>query len=177
MSPMRNTVQSGWRKWMPRSVKCLGYRGKVLVTFGLVWILVGAGINDELVIPGVPHLLIPGMYRTMLWVITGVLAIIAAFRPTGFSDAFGWAALYMMPALRTVSYSIAWTDALIPWGGGGYDNGWKFAAIYFVMAAAVWFCSGWPEPPPLERHKRWQGGRTSLLSKRWWQIWRSNRKE
>ena len=143
----RHTYRSGWRKWTPRYPRQLGYRGSVLLTFGAVWILLGMSISEDRIVEGVPHLLIPGEIRTILWVTTGVLAILAAWRPPGFNDAFGWAALYLMPAVRTISYAIAWSDSWLPTGGEGYAAGWKFALIYFVMVAAVWICSGWAEPP------------------------------
>jgi hypothetical protein len=127
--------------------KILGYRGSVLLVMGLIWLMLGAGkflsppSPNEALLPThyVPHQILAG-----LWCVTGVAATVCAFRTRAEGDAFGWIALYVMPALLTVSYSIAWIQAIFDLGGMAL--GWLGAAVYFALAVIVLICAGWPEP-------------------------------
>ena len=155
--PLRNVKRSGWTKWLPRTVKQVGRRGTVLLTLGVLWLLLGCSVFLSMDIPtaapaGVFHLLIPADVRGLLWMLTGVIAMCAAFRPPGFIDAFGWTALYAMPALRMVSYLSGWLDWIVPFGTPGYERGWVPAITWAVIVVLVARCAGWPEParvPPL----------------------------
>ena len=149
--PLRNVKRSGWAKWLPRSTKQVGRRGFVLLTLGFLWVLMGVSVAQSIDAPyppppGVFHLLLPETIRGPLWMLTGVIAACAAFRPPGFSDAFGWAALYAMPALRMVSYLSGWLDWIIPFGTPGYERGWVPAVTWAVIVVLIATCAGWPEP-------------------------------
>lgn len=149
--PLRNVKRSGWAKWLPRSVKQVGRRGTVLLMLGVVWLLLGYSVFLSMDIPtGAPeggfHLSIPADVRGLLWTLTGVTAMCAAFRPPGFSDAFGWTALYVMPAVRTVSYLSGWLDWIVPFGTPGHERGWVPAITWAVIVVLIATCAGWPEP-------------------------------
>ena len=160
--PLRNVKRSGWTKWLPRNTKQVGRRGFVLLTLGFLWVLLGCSVFLEMDIPtaapeGVFHLMVPADIRGLLWMLTGVIAMCGAFRPPGFSDAFGWTALYAMPALRMVSYLSGWLDWLVPFGTPGYERGWVPAITWSVIVVLVATCAGWPEPtrvlPPTDEQE------------------------
>lgn len=160
--PLRNVKRSGWRKWLPRTAKQVGRRGTVLLILGFLWLLLGYSVLLDMDIPtadpaGVFHLMIPAEIRGFLWMLTGGIAMCGAFRPPGFSDAFGWAALYAMPALRMVSYLSGWLDWVVPFGTTGYERGWVPAITWGVIVALIATCAGWPEParvlPPTDARK------------------------
>jgi len=126
-----------------------GKRGEVLLLLGLAWILIGVG---TVVVPPPPgnllHLLIPAPIRAGLWCGTGLVAVFYAWIPKTRSDGWGFLALYLMPAVRAVSYFIAWVDFSVD-GVGGYRYGWLAALFYTVFVGIVVVCAGWREPPPL----------------------------
>lgn len=124
---------------------------------GVAWVLIGVGALDwnmtGAASPHGPllHDMLPLGFRSTLWVTGGVVAAVYAWRPPGFDDAAAWALLYVPPAIRLVSYSVAWIDSALPFGGAGWSQGWAPAAIYMAMVGVVYTCADWPEPPrPLE---------------------------
>lgn len=150
--PMRNIKRQGWRKWLPRRGDQLGRRGATLLLMGTLWLLVGVSVTHGLDAPydepppGVFHLLIPETVRGLIWTVTGMLAVVYAFRPPGFSDAFAWTALYLMPTMRTVSFGVGWLDSMIPWGTEGYSRGWVPMVTWGIVVALIVVCAGWREP-------------------------------
>ena len=120
----------------------------MLLVFGVLWAITGVGALDHSSDGGpiFVHEYLPGWLRGTAWIACGVLAVGYAFRPPGHSDRVGFAALYIMPAIRVLSYTLAWIDYLVPVGGPGYELGWRAATIYAAMLAAVVITSGWPEP-------------------------------
>ena len=155
----RSTPQVGWRRYLPRPPALVGKRGQIMSAFGVGWVLIGLAVNDDWA-AGIfaPHLLIPPAVRAFLWIFTGVLAIVSAWRPVGYTDAFAWAGLYVMPAVRCISYFISWVDYMLPWGSIGYVNGWLFSGVYATIVSLVWICSGWPDvvltpDPPASRRE------------------------
>lgn len=150
--PDRDVRKPGWHAYQPRKPRQIGRRGAVLLILGLIWIILGlgvldsGGISDELL-----HERLSPTLRGAAWIVTGLVAIGYAFRPTGLGDQVGFAALYLMPAVRVASYTTAWVDSLIPVGGPGYESGWRFAAIHAAIVTAVAITAGWPEPPRTPR--------------------------
>lgn len=146
--PDRDIRRPGWKKYLPRTTRQIGRRGVMLLTFGVLWTVIGAGAlsSSGSISPSLIHEYLPAWLRASLWIACGLLAIAYAFRPPGLSDRVGFAALYIMPAVRVLSYTLAWIDYLVPIGGEGYELGWRFAAIYASMLATVVITSGWPEP-------------------------------
>lgn len=148
--PHRDTRRPGWRGYLPRSPRYLGRRGAMLLVFGVLWIIMGAGTTQTPLDPDSPlvHERFPEGLRGSLWLATGALAIFYAWRPPGLRDAVGFVALYAMPATRVLSFGWAYLDHLIPWiGGPGQDDAWRGAVVYAAMIAAVVITAGWPEPP------------------------------
>ncbi len=134
------------RRW---PVMPLGKRGEVLLLLGIAWILIGIGA--AIVPPPAEDLLflhIPVPIRAALWCGTGLVAIGYAWMPRVRSDGWGFVALYLMPAVRAVSYFIAWVDFTAD-GRSGYRYGWLSALFYTVFIGIVVVCAGWREPPPL----------------------------
>lgn len=150
--PDRNDFRPGWHRYTPRYPRQMGFRGKVLILCGVVWIMLGFGVLDAPRV-GVPHEAIPAPMQAGLWVATGAIAIASGWRPPGYQDALGWLALYLMPALRTVSYTIGWIDSLTPYGGPGYARGWVNALTYGVMVVFIYLCASWPDPPVIPESK------------------------
>ena len=145
--PDRNTYRPGWRRYAPRYPRQLGFRSRILILCGMIWILLGFSVLDE-PIRGVPYELVPDHLRAGLWVATGATALASGWRPPGYQDALGWVALYTVPALTTVSYTISWVDSLVDGiGGPGYSRGWVLAVTYGVMVGVVYICASWPDPP------------------------------
>lgn len=146
--PTRDTPRPGWRRLLPRGPRQIGRRGAVLLTYGILWIVVGLGVYGSAGIgQGLLHELIPSQVRGALWVGTGLLAVVYAWRPRGMSDALGFAALYLAPAIRVLSYGVATILAALPGHHpGAYDNAWRFLVIYAAMVAGVAITSGWKEP-------------------------------
>ena len=145
--PDRTVPREGWRRYLPRSAHQVGRRGAILLTLGFMWVVIGLGVYDSAGVDrDLLHEYIPSQVRALLWIVTGLLAIVHSFRPPGMSDALGFAALYLTPAMRVVSYALAWVDSLVPGMGDGYPQAWRFLAIYSSMLAAVIITSGWPEP-------------------------------
>lgn len=121
-----------------------GFRGALLILFGLTWIILGIGviaIGGE--VPNLPHTLVPTQIRCALWVASGVIAIIAGVRRTRL-DKIGWVALYFMPALKSASY--LWGTAEYVLDGGGYALGWIGGVIYGLFVGIIAICYKWPEP-------------------------------
>lgn len=143
----RDVRQPGWRGVLPRPPSQLGFRGRALLMLGVVWCLIGLGVVGEPSTPGVWHHTWPDWVRIAMWVGCGATAVVFAWRPKGASDAIGWVALYLPPAVRAVSFLVAWSDYLLPLGGAGFARGWVSALIYGAMVAMVTLLSRWPEPP------------------------------
>ena len=119
--------------------------------------MLGAGVASEEPLPGTYafHQHLPDFLRMGMWWITGALAVVIAFRPSGRSgDAIAWAALYLMPAVRFISYFMAWVDSMSPYGTIGHPRGWVSGTVYLCIMLTIYTCSGWPEPVPPGRLTR-----------------------
>ncbi|MEU5976400.1 hypothetical protein [Streptomyces sp. NPDC047315] len=125
----------------------LGRRGAYLVCLGTVWVLYGAGLLVQPVpdTRGLRHVLAlaPMDVWAWCWIVAGVVAVVAAWKPTG-RDWPGFAALTVMLVLWALSYAAAWA-------GGEYSRGWIAAAIWAAVGAGCAVVAGWPEPPRSER--------------------------
>ena len=135
-------------------LKLAGPREQLLLVFGIAWILLGVATLDEAGYPGVdsvPHLAMPYVVRMLLWCGSGAIAIATAFRPCGKSDALGWAVLYFMPAVRSLSYGLAYIWDVTPLPGDGYPAGFVWCGVYAIIVVTVYICSGWPNPADVGR--------------------------
>lgn len=125
---------------LPRS---LGYRGSILLLFGIVWLVVGLGTYTAPKVEGLIISDIPPLVKATGWVLTGVYAVGVGLVSRWRDDSTGFVALYVMPAVWTFLYLVSWFDS---WNGGGYARGWVSAVVYFAVMGVVMICAGWPEP-------------------------------
>lgn len=138
-------------------LKLGGPREQLLLLFGIAWILLGIATLDEAGYPGVdslPYFTMPYAVRMLLWCGSGVVAIATAFRPCGKSDALGWAVLYFMPAVRSLSYGLGYIWNVTPLPGDGHPDGFIWCGVYAMIVVTVYVCSGWPNPTDVGRARR-----------------------
>jgi hypothetical protein len=140
-----------------RIARRLGRRGQALLVLGLAFLFVG--IETLLSPDPIPpdrfllHALIPSDVRAAIWIVSGGLAIAAAWRRGG--DGFGFAALVVPLVIRSVS--LLWSTVAYLVGATSWPLGWTGAIIWLLLLALVLLISGWAEAPPLpvkHRHRR-----------------------
>jgi hypothetical protein len=142
----RRARARGWLriKWR------VGRRGCILLAFGVAWIVIGTTLLDtRAVTPGGDDLFfehLPLALRAWGWIVFGVFAMFHAFTPPRHTDWPGFAGLYVMPAIRAVSFLWGWLASLDH--DGGYPPGWRAAIFYLVFLAVLVTCAGWREPLP-----------------------------
>lgn len=128
-------------------------RGTFLMAFGFVYLILGYSI---LTLPDTPavHTQVHKQLRlalqvmpldayATLWLIAGVIAIVAGFIQRWDMWGFGTAAI--MPTAWSIVYFSAWNT--IP-------HAWLSAAVYLLLAAAVLIVAGMPDPEELEELRR-----------------------
>lgn len=128
----------------------LGPRARFLLYLGIGWILIGVDVWFR----EVPterqfmyHLHLPIWLRSAVWVVTGVIAVVFAFRR---NSTPGFAALYLMPAIRSSSFFLAWA-ASDPMPG---PNAWWMIVLGLVGMAGLW----------LGTYRRLSNGRVAVLA-------------
>lgn len=87
----------------------LGLRGEVLLYIGILWLLYGWAVSQSPLPVGRPlalHELLPIEWRVAGWTITGIVAIFFAFKRWPGADRYGFGALLIMPAERTISWVV-----------------------------------------------------------------------
>ena len=128
----------------------LGFRGRFLLLVGTAYLAQGAASLDTWALA--PHDLAPPAARAALWIGAGAIAIGTAWLPVRHPNPAGWLALYVPPAVWSVSYTIGWIAHLAPTLGlpFSYAGGLTYALVWALVVAAVMVCSDWPEPtqPP-----------------------------
>lgn len=128
----------------------LGRRGAILLTFGAIWLIVAASIPNEVQPPEdswLFHVELPVPLRVFLWVFTGLVAMAHAFTSRGAgTDRWGFIALILMPAERSVSYFLGWLASYIEVLEGGYPRGYLPGSVWLLVVTAVLVIAGWPEP-------------------------------
>ncbi|MFD4273834.1 hypothetical protein R2B67_26330 [Streptomyces cyaneofuscatus] len=121
----------------------LGYRGAALLVCGFGWINYGVGLIDNPrfgTVHGVSALLFGGRMPIsawgVVWITSGALSVLAAFRP-GARDWWGWAAAAGPPAMWAVAYSGA--RALSEFSQGWYSGvTWAVVpSLLLILAAAT----------------------------------------
>lgn len=122
----------------------LGRRGAILLSYGTVWALYGFG---QLVTPqpdqrGLQLLtnLMPLDVWAALWIVCGLVAVVAAFVPQGV-DWFGYLALVVIVLPWMLSYLLSW------WPLATFPRGWVAALVWGAIAVPVIVVAGWREPP------------------------------
>lgn len=147
-----------------RAAARYGWRGLWLVLVGATWLLFAAGqlatpIEPR---PWVLHEHLPGWFTAGGWAITGAVALWTGTRGRVVDDSLGHVALYLMPAIRILSYaaaSLVWAitytlhhlisaDVKVT----GYAGGWYAALLWGLISTMLLVASRWPNPrPPLPR--------------------------
>jgi hypothetical protein len=134
-----------------------GWRGGWLILLGLAWLAFGVGVFLE-PLPPRPWVLyetLPGLGQAIGWWLTGAVAIWQGTRGRVRDDSLGHVALYLMPAVRLISFTVSWliylgsyalhqlgvVDATI-----GYSAGWFGALIWVLVSAMLAWVAGWPNP-------------------------------
>lgn len=135
-----------WHRWQNdlrlRVRRRAGYRGVVLILFGLLYIFIGLSIigandyADELV-----HTHLPTWFRVLLWAIPGVTAVAVATDHKW--QVFGFALLFIPPSERAISYCVAalTVPTLTRLPG---------VLIYLLILVTVAMLASWPEPTEVE---------------------------
>jgi hypothetical protein len=132
---------------MPAVRKLLGHRGTFLLTFGVIYLTIGAGIRAVDPSPiqheGLRYLIAAaGGYHRLgwIWIACGLVAAAYAFTPQ-LVDRWGFYAL-MLP-------SIAWASSYLAAALLGTHQVLILATmVYTALAVAVGSAAVWPEPPP-----------------------------
>lgn len=137
-----------------------GYRGAWLLILGTVWVLFGVGVIVEVPEPRpwVLYEYLPQWTQAAGWWITGGIAIWQGARGPACPDrpdVLGHVALYLMPALRMVSFALAF----LLWLGSrvavelslthhviGFREGWYAAFVWAFVVVMLHHAASWPEP-------------------------------
>lgn len=140
-----------------------GYRGLWLMVTGTAWIVFGFGVlyapTPER--PWLLHEVPPDGLQACGWWITGVVAFWQGTRGPNRVDALGHVGLYLMPAIRFLSFSLAFvlyvsTLALRGLGADvpviGYADAWFAALVWLMFSLMLIVAASWPNPnPPLPK--------------------------
>ncbi len=136
-----------------KSYRRLGFRGRFLLLVGTSYVFQGFASLDTWNLA--PHDLAPPWSRAALWIVAGVIAIVTAWLPVRRPNPAGWLALYIPPALWSLSYLIGWISHLAPGLGLSfhYQGALTYALVWALVVAVILVCADWPEPPeaPHER--------------------------
>ena len=125
----------------------LGRRGAFLLLFGAAWSLIGwSSLGRELTAVARrlfdPLLQVaPFDFWAHIWLLAGVLALVAAFLREPGQDSFGFGALIVPPMLWAGSASVS---SFIPhlWGQAMVTT-----VVYLAISVAIFIVAGWPEVP------------------------------
>lgn len=130
--------------------KRLRRRGAFLLTYGLIWVAYGVAIGTD---PATPFVLLNGFGSVLdsglwaaLWCGCGLAAAAGALRRPR-SDALGYNALLLPPAVWSLAY--AWAGVLWLGSAGAMGSGraWASAVIWSSAVVSVLIVAGWPEAP------------------------------
>jgi len=142
---------------LPLLPRRIGFRGSILVLFGLTWLIVGFGTYTAPKVPGLLISEIPSALKGLGWFVTGLYAVATGLLSRWRDDSHAFVGLYVMPAVWTLLYLWSWFIFLVHhwdwhlWGlfdnlGPGYERGWVQVPIFFLITGIVMICAGWPEP-------------------------------
>lgn len=138
-----------------------GWRGTWLIVAGAMWIVLGVGQlffpladNPWVLFQHLPNAILAGG-----WWVTGLVAIGQGLRSSAFddrADTLGHVALYLMPAVRFVSYLLAWLLSIGGWAADllgrpyrvGDPTAWYTALIWLLISAMLAVAAAWPNPQP-----------------------------
>lgn len=144
MSPHTRYHPLDPRRHYKRATARLGRRGTVLALFGVVWVMQGITV---LIAPESPTYYLISQFtavRAIVWIATGIVAIVYAARPQG-DDAPGFLALYVMAAYRIVAYGAGFVLWALPGGTEGNPRGIIGAFSWGVILLSILVMAGWHE--------------------------------
>lgn len=133
-----------------------GRRGAWLIILGAVWFVFGLGVLLDPIPPrpGVLSDYLPAWVDAAGWWVTGVVAVAAGLRGDR-EDWWGHVALYVMPAVRLVSFAFSW----LLWLGSsvvaatfpdahvlGWAPGWYAASVWLLVSLMLRLIADWPNP-------------------------------
>lgn len=144
---------------LQRAATKYGWRGIWLMLMGVVWVLFGLGVLLQANPPRswVLYESLPPLAQAILWWFTGAVAISVGLRGPGRDDSLGHVALYLMPAIRLLSFMLSWLIYLgyliahfFGWQGHsiGYAQGWYAALIWSLTSLMLAIGANWPNPTP-----------------------------
>lgn len=120
----------------------LGYRGGLLLLFGLIWTVIGYAqiTSPQPDLRGLrPLLWLPLDVWGWLWIASGLAAAAAAFLPQGRD----WLGFLTLPPI-----TVMWSGSnLITWILGDYPRGWLAAAVWAAFAGVPMLAAPLREPP------------------------------
>jgi hypothetical protein len=125
----------------------VGNRGIVLGLLGLIWFLRGFGtLLEPAPSLGLPVEHLPVWFQAGMWIVPGVLAMLAvALRRL---DAWAWGLLITPVGIHFVSFTLAWVL-------GTYNGGWRGAMVFLAVAALINRCAaGLDRPAPWDGRER-----------------------
>ena len=127
-------------------VRRIGLRGEALLGLGVVWMLLGIGVGEGLHRPPADaslwHLLLPDQLRAGIWIVSGLLAVVASMWQR--LSPLALALLVVAPMIRITSYGWAWLMALIPGPPPGHPTAWYVLATQTMLLASVLFAAHVP---------------------------------
>jgi hypothetical protein len=140
--------------FLVRPPRILGRRGVHLFAVALAWCGVAllAAVTPT-VRGGDFFSYVPRPLYAGLWVLTGLLAGVCAFRRRPGADTPGFTVAVGVATARAAVYGWAWLDSLLPGvGGHGDPTGWFGAVCWAAVALVTANVAGWQEdaPPPVE---------------------------
>lgn len=140
-----------------------GWRGLWLMLMGVMWIAFGLGVMIQPNIPRswVLYEYLPPLAQAAGWWLTGLIAVWAGLKGPARDDSMGHVALYLMPAVRLISFVFSWLIYLgslvaqdLGWKGHtiGFAEGWFIAAVWCLIQLMLAIAASWPNPePPLPK--------------------------
>lgn len=130
-----------------------GRRGTWLIVVGAVWVIFGVGILQQPTSPrpGVLNEMAPAWVNAAGWWITGAIAVWHGLHGRGRDDSLGHAALYVMPAVRAISFALSWLAWVVTsWFEAlpslGWAQGWYAAVVWAVVIIMMRLVADWPNP-------------------------------
>lgn len=131
-------VASENRPLRRRRIK-LDRKGRGLLLASACWALVGQKVllGTEIPLDSTFHQGLPQWVRLVIWFGAAALAFGAAF--SNRLRRIAVAALVVGPAMRVLSYLIAWVISIIPGPPPGVASGWYNASVFAIMLGFVFF--------------------------------------
>ena len=137
--------------WLKAPPARLGRRGACLTLLGIIWLCVGVstalsdGPPDYVMLNGWGHV------RGALWIATGAVAMLYAWKPQG-RDWPGFVALYLMAGYRFVAYMFGFAQWLnSEHGEQGSAHGAIGAFTWLIIIVLIVTVAGWRESADDER--------------------------